>query len=518
MIIGTRVSEGADAAPGFVRAYNVRTGKVAWVFHTIPQPGEFGYDTWPKDAYQKVGGVNSWSGMSLDKKRGIVYVPTGSASYDFWGGNRKGKDLFANSVLALDAATGKRIWHFQTVHHDIWDRDLPAPPNLVTVTHDGKKVDAVAQITKSAMVFLLDRDTGKPIFPVEERPVPKSDIPGEEAWPTQPFPVKPPPFARQRFTPDQITDINKPAHDYVAGILANVRNGEPFTPPSKEGTIVLPGFDGGGEWGGAGFDPETGILYVNGKEVPCLLTMVETVPKGQKAVNLGEMTYRVNCSVCHRQDRRGDPNGTFPSLVDIGKKYARDSILKIVNAGRGFMPSFAHLDGEKKEALVDFLLNKTKPEDPHMAGMDSTALEIPFIHTGYNRLYDQNGYPAIKPPWGTLTAIDLNEGAIKWQVPLGEFPELTKKGIPKTGTPNYGGPAVTASGLIFIGASMDGYFRAFDKNTGEELWKYPLPAAGFATPSIYEVDGKEYVVIACGGGKLGKPSGDSYVAFALESK
>ena len=515
LIIGTRVSEGADAAPGFIRAYNVCTGKVAWIFHTIPQPGEFGYDTWPKDGYQKVGSVNSWAGMSLDEKRGIVYIPTGSAAYDFWGGNRIGQDLFANCVLALNAATGQRIWHFQTVHHDLWDRDLPAPPNLVTITHNGKRIDAVAQITKSAMVFLLDRDTGVPIFPVEERAVPQSDLNGEQTWPTQPFPVKPPPFARQHFTTDEITNISKESHDYVAGILSNVRTGQQFIPPSKEGTIIFPGFDGGGEWGGAGFDPQTGILYISGSVMPWILTMVETVPKGQKAANLGEMTYRINCAVCHGQQRQGDPSGTFPPLVNIAKKYKKDSILQIVNTGRGFMPSFAHLDDEQKEAVINYLLNKTQPTDPHMMGIQNTSIEIPYIHTGYNRFFDQYGYPAVKPPWGTLTAIDLNEGSITWQVPLGEFPELAKKGIPKTGTENYGGPVVTAGGLLLIGASKDGYFRAFDKKTGEELWKYQLPAGGYATPSVYEVGGKEFVVIACGGGKMGTKSGDSYVAFTL---
>ena len=276
LIIGSRVSENAGAAPGYIRAFNIKTGKLEWVFNTIPQPGEFGYETWPEDAWKEAGGANSWAGMSLDEKRGIVYVPTGSASFDFWGGNRKGENLFANCVLALDAETGERIWHFQTVHHDVWDRDLPAPPNLVTVKHNGKNIDAVAQITKSGFVFLLNRETGVPVFPVEEIPVPSSDLDGEETWPTQPVPTKPPPFSPQSLTPENITDISPESHAFAENILKNLRTGKQFIPPSKEGTIIFPGFDGGGEWGGAAFDPETSVLVVSGSILPWILTMVET--------------------------------------------------------------------------------------------------------------------------------------------------------------------------------------------------------------------------------------------------
>ena len=537
LIIGTRVSENADAAPGHVRAFNILTGKVEWVFHTIPKPGEYGYSTWPKNAYEQIGGANAWAGISLDEKRGVVYIPTGSASFDFWGGNRLGENLFANSIIALDASTGKRIWHYQTVHHDIWDRDLPAPPNLVTINHNEKIIDAVAQVTKSGYVFLFHRDTGLPLFPIEERKVPKSDLIGEEAWETQPFPLKPPPFSRQRFTENEITNISKESYEYVKSILDTIRTGEQFIPPSTQGTMYFPGFDGGAEWGGASFDIETGVLYVNANEMPWIQHMVplelgdSNLIKPKTAHDVGKKIYKANCAICHGQELQGDvkgvfphTTGTYPSLKNIDKKLSQEETIKIIEKGKGFMPSFNQFSNEKKNALLAFLYN----ENPSINNDDSnndnwleslgkelSEFKIPYTHTGYNRFYDQNGYPAVKPPWGTLNAIDLNKGEILWQVPLGEFIELTKKGIPKTGTENYGGPVTTAGGLIFIAASKDEYIRAFDKDSGEELWKHKLPAGGYATPSIYEVDNKQYIVIACGGGKMGTKPGDYYISFGL---
>jgi quinoprotein glucose dehydrogenase len=516
LIIGTRVSEGAQAAPGYIRAYDVKTGKVAWTFHTIPKPGEFGYNTWPEDAYKRIGGVNSWSGMALDEERGIVFVPTGSASYDFYGGNRKGANLFANCLLALDASTGERIWHFQTVHHDIWDRDLPSAPNLITVAHDGKKVDAVAQITKSGFVFLFDRGTGKPLFDIEERPVQQTDLKDEETWPTQPFPAAPPPFAGQKLTMENVTDISKESHDYIAGILQNVRTGEQFIPPSMQGTVIYPGFDGGGEWGGAAIDPVNGILYTNANEMAWILTMVPLDPgSAEKPMSVGQATYVANCAMCHGPDMKGDKTGTYPTLIGVGRKYPRDQIKQIVENGKNFMPSWKHLGDGRMEAVISFITGQTETVDPHTIGLDENEGIVPFTHTGYNRFFDPYGYPAMKPPWGTLNAIDLNAGKILWQVPLGEFQELTTRGIPKTGTENYGGPIATAGNLLFIGASKDEYFRAFDRHTGQELWKYKLPAGGYATPATYELNGKQYVVIACGGGKMGTKSGDMYIAFSL---
>ncbi len=516
LILGTRVSEGAIAAPGYIRAYNVKTGKVQWTFRTIPKPGEYGYDTWPKDAYLSIGGVNSWAGFSLDEERGIVFVPTGSASYDFYGGNRKGANLFANCLLALDAKTGKRIWHFQTVHHDVWDRDLPSPPNLITVVHDGKEIDAVAQVTKSGFVFVFDRETGEPLFPIEERPVQQTDLEGEETWPTQPFPLKPPPFSGQSLTTENITDISKESHDYISGILNNVRTGEQFIPPSRQGSVIYPGFDGGGEWGGSAFDPNTNLLYVNANEMAWILTMVDLNPlNSDKPLSLGESTYMANCAMCHGPDMMGDVTGTYPTLKGVTNKYKEDEIENIIVNGKNFMPGWKHLGGNRIIAVMDFIAGRQESIDPHTIGLEGNVGIVPFTHTGYNRFLDPYGYPAMKPPWGTLNAIDLNKGEIVWQVPLGEFKQLTEKGIPKTGTENYGGPVVTDGGLIFIGASKDEHFRVFDKTTGAEIWKYELPAGGYATPATYEVDGKQFVVIACGGGKMGTKTGDSYVAFSL---
>ena len=515
IIIGSRVSENAGGAPGYIRAFSIPDGKLAWTFNTIPMPGEFGSDTWPPDAWKTAGGANSWAGMSLDEARGIVFIPTGSAAFDFWGGNRKGANLFANCILALNAQTGERIWHFQTVHHDIWDRDLPAPPNLVTVTRDGKKIDAVAQITKSGFVFILDRETGEPLFPVEERVVPGSDLKDEVAWPTQPFPLIPPPFVPQLFTENEITSISTESHDYVAAILDSVRTGELFMPPSTRGTIIFPGFDGGGEWGGAGVDPKSGVLYVNANIMPWILKMVDISGENTYEAFKGKLSYDINCAVCHGTELGGDPSGTFPDLRKVQEKYTKKELLALINKGKGAMPSFKQIQEQEKDALVLYLL-EMKPEQATNPQAEDTALPlVPYTFTGYNRFLDQQGYPAVKPPWGTLSAIDLNNGIILWQVPLGEYPELSARGIPVTGTENYGGPVVTAGGLIFIGASKDEYFRAFDKDTGRELWKYKLPAGGYATPSVYEAGGKQYVVIACGGGKMGTKSGDKYVAFSL---
>lgn len=514
LIQGTSLSEGPMSAPGHIRAYDVRTGDIVWIFHTIPHPGEFGYDTWPEDAYLKTGGANAWSGLSLDKERGIVFLPTGSATFDFWGGNRKGENLFANSVLALNARTGERVWHYQVVHHDIWDRDLPAAPNLVTVTHDGKRIDAVAQITKSGHVFLLDRETGQPLFPVEERPYPESDLLGEEAWPTQPLPTKPPAFARQRFDESNITDISPEATAYVLERFRAVKSAGLFVPPSIQGTMIYPGFDGGAEWGGAGYDPTTGMLYVNSNEMPWILEMVELNPDGATS---GSGLYARYCAACHGQNREGNTDQSSPSLMDLQERFAEGVVAEQIARGKGFMPAFAFLSDEEVGALVSFLFG-----DEHAVVAETESSEMgrffagsPYGHTGYNRFFDEEGYPAVKPPWGTLNAIDLNTGDIAWTVPLGEFSELTARGIPPTGTENYGGPVVTAGGLLFIAASKDEKFRAFDKNTGAILWETQLPAGGYATPATYAVGGKQYVVVAAGGGKMGTKSGDAYMAFAL---
>lgn len=518
LILGTRVAEGpGPSAPGHIRAYNIRTGKIAWMFHTIPQPGEVGHETWPPDAWKTSGGANCWAGMSLDEQRGIVFVPTGSAAFDFWGGDRIGQNLFANCLLALDANTGKRLWHFQFVHHDVFDRDPPAPPNLLTVQRNGKSIAAVAQVTKSGHVFVFNRETGEPLFPIEERAVPKSDLQGESTWPTQPIPLKPAPFARQLLTADELTDISPESHKAALDQFVKVRPHALFMPPSREGTIIFPGFDGGAEWGGAAVDPQ-GILYVNGNELPWILTMVENKSTSGSPLSSGQQIYGQICATCHGVNRSGDPARAFPSLEKIGEKLKKADIVKLLDTGRGMMPSVAFLSTEQKEAVAGFLLGEIPTSraggQPAPSGEDIVIKE-PYTHTGYNRWLDANGYPAVKPPWGTLNAIDLNTGEYVWRTRLGELPELTARGIPPTGTENYGGPVVTAGGLVFIAATKDEMFRAFDQKTGKVLWQTKLPAAGYATPSTYTINGQQFVVIACGGGKCGTKSGDSYVAFAL---
>ena len=515
LILGTVVSEGPGAsAPGHVRAYDVRTGKIAWIFHTIPHPGEFGYDTWPSDAWMRMGGANAWSGISVDEARGLVFLPTGSAAFDFWGGNREGANLFANSVLVLKAATGERVWHYQLVHHDLWDRDLPAAPNLVRVTREGKKVDAVAQITKSGHVFLFERETGRPLFPIDERPAPPSDLQEEQAWPTQGLPLQPPAFARQRLTEADLSDLDPESHKDLVERFRKVRSAGQWVPPSREGTVIFPGFDGGGEWGGAAFDEESGLLYVNANEMPWVLTMV-AIDREKESTDAarGRLTYQQNCVVCHGVDQKGDPQGQYPGLVGLAQKRSRDEVDRVIAGGKGVMPSFGMLSARQREELVAFLFGD--PPKPVAPGDDPPDYSVPYTHTGYNRFLDKNGYPAVKPPWGTLNAIDLSAGTIRWTKALGEFPELTKRGIPLTGTENYGGPVVTAGGLLFIAATRDEKFRAFDKTTGELLFETALPAGGYATPSTYSVGGKQFVVVACGGGKMGTKSGDAYVAFAL---
>jgi quinoprotein glucose dehydrogenase len=516
IIMPVRVAEESDAAPGDIRAFNVITGKLAWTFHTIPYPGEFGYETFPKEAHTNidVGGANNWAGMAIDRKRGIVYIPTGSASYDFYGGKRTGQNLFSNCILALDAQTGKRLWHYQTTHHDLWDRDLPAPPNLVTINHNGKKIDAVAQVTKQGYVYIFDRVTGTPLFPITEVSVPASNLNGEHAWPTQPIPSKPAPFARQSYMLTE-KDVSPyaPDRDTLIARLKNYKT-QLYAPPSKEGTVIFPGYDGGAEWGGAAVDPD-GIMYVNSNEMAWVLNMVEK-PKVDPTAHLptGERIYINYCASCHGKDLKGNAKSGYPTLININQRRDKAFVSNIITTGKGMMPGSTTLKSAEKQALVEYLFGEEKKEasnDPFF----SIKPYLPYGGTGYNKFLDANGLPAITPPWGTLNAIDLNTGEYVWKIPFGETESLKAKGYPTTGSENYGGPVVTATGLLFIAATKDGMFRAYDKKSGKIVWETKLPAAGFATPSTYLVNGKQYIVIACGGTKLGTPKGNKYVAFSL---
>jgi glucose dehydrogenase len=437
MILGGRVGEGLPTSPGDVRAYDVRTGALRWSFHTIPHPGEAGYSTWPEKAWEYGGGANSWPGMALDEARGVVYVPTGSAASDFYGADRLGDDLFANSLLALDAATGKRLWHFQVVRHDVWDRDLPSPPTLVTIRRGGRAIDAVAQATKHGFLFVFDRDTGEPLFPIDYTQFPGSNVPGEVTNPLQPIPSRPAPFSRQLLTADLLSNRTPAVHQWALEQFKTFRSEGQFVPLGiDKPTVVFPGFDGGAEWGGQAFDPETGLYYVNANDLAWT---------GSLQPNAG---------------------------------------------GRFVGPA---------------------------TGSGHPLINNAFRFTGYKKFLDADDYPAVAPPWGTLSAIDVNTGEYAWKIPLGEYPELVRQGLTNTGSENYGGPIVTAGGLVFIAATNhDRKMRAFDKTTGALLWEATMPSSGNATPATYEVNGRQYLVVAAGGGKsrTGGPGG-VYVAFAL---
>jgi len=530
LIQGTRVHEGPGASPGHIRAYDLNTGSLVWKFNTIPQPGEYGYNTWPKDAWKYIGGVNSWAGMTLDEETGIVFIPTGSASYDFYGGNRKGKNLFANCLIAINAQNGERIWHFQFVHHDLWDRDLPAPPNLVTVNKNGKSIKAIAQITKSGHVFVFDRKTGEHIFPVEEFPFPSSELENEESWPTQPLPTKIPPFARQEFTRDMINDMfpnskallawtpnqkEKVLDKTLKEVWETLNSEGQFIPPSdKIRTITFPGLDGGAEWGGAAYDPNSGWLYVNSNEMPwvSIANRIEKL-ENNTIKKYGKSIYLQQCARCHGSELDGMSN--ISDLQNLKKRYKKLELSSIIQKGKGSMMPLPQISDTQIKALTAYLLEDESIQINMSSYEDLDPNVLLYSINYFGRFMDENGYPAVKPPWGTLNAIDLNKGEIVWQVPLGEYEELSNQGFSKTGTENYGGPILTEGDLIFIGATNDEYFRAFDKKTGEEIWKTKLPAGGYATPITYEIEGKQYIVIACGGGKMGTKSGDSYMAFAL---
>lgn len=517
LIIGSNMSETRGGAPGDIRALDVHTGKIRWTFHTIPHPGEFGYETWPKDAWTYAGSANNWVGMAVDQKRGMVFVPTGSASSDFFGYDRHGDNLFANSVVALKAATGERVWHFQAIKHDIWDRDFDSPPTLVTFKRDGKTIDAVAQTSKQGYLYLLERDTGKPLFPIESRRYPASTIPGELASETQGLPTKPAPLARQRLTEELLTNRTPQAHQFALDKLRTLRSDGQFLPLAVgQNTVLMPGFDGGAEWGGSAFDPETGLIYVNVNDIPWYTSLVKNEP-GASASKL----YLTNCASCHKENMSGEAP-TIPSLVALRGGRQASAVAGVIQTGAGRMPGFPQLTPGQRIGLAEYVLGGPDKELPGGAGASDV---VPYRMTGYNKFLDGDGYPGVVPPWGSLNAINLSTGDYAWKIPLGEYPELVAKGMKDTGSENYGGPVVTAGGLVFIGATIfDRKFRAFDKGTGQLLWETELPQSGNATPITYQVNGRQYVLIYASG--LGRRGGDrgsdkntttnaTYVAFAL---
>ena len=520
IIMPLRVSEGLGAAPGYVMAFDVVHGDVRWVFRTLPLPGDAGFETWEDPNYyekERIGGANNWAGMAVDVENNMLFVPTGSMSPDFYGGSRKGKNLYANSLLALEASSGKLLWHYQFTHHDIWDRDLPAPPNLITVDQGSEKIKAVVQITKQGYVFAFDRFKGTPLFAIEERPVPPSSLEGEKAWPTQPFPVKPKPFARQSV--DITEEHVSPYAENAEALKATLQQMDKrvYGPPSLEPVLLLPGYDGGAEWGGAGADPENGILYVNSNEMPRLLQMAKDSVGDDIVGSRGQQLYTQYCAVCHQPNRQGLEASGFPSLVGLAERLPKKEALQVIKNGKGMMVGFPQISDGDMESLMAFLYEDENQKEVTQEELETGMPGLPYRHLGYKKFLDSNGFPAIDPPWGTLHAIDMNSGDYLWSKTLGTTPEL--EGIAKepTGCENYGGPVITKNGLLFIAATKDGFFRAFDRHTGEILWEYKLPAPAFATPAMYEVNGKQYIALACGGEKLDTPKGNKIIAFALEN-
>jgi quinoprotein glucose dehydrogenase len=514
LIVASRVNETYDASPGHIRAYDVMTGEMKWIFHTIPAGGEPGHDTWKWVTGETYGGANAWGGLTIDEQRGWVFAATGSATDDFYGGFRKGANLFANCVIALDAATGERKWHYQTVRHDLWDYDNPPAPILVTLRTATTTRDAIVQLTKMGFIFVLDRDTGEPLFPVQEVPVPQSTVPGEQAWPGQLMPVTPRPLVRQSLSEADLTNITPESHAYALQQFRQYLSGSIYTPPSLQGTITIPGHLGGAEWHGGSFDPVLNTLYVNVNEAPTinrLRPVHDTEGEALNPAQLGQRLFERSCASCHGINRQGTPTQA-PPLVNVSG--TTEEIEKVIAQGRNAMPGFRQFQPRELRALSTYL--KTARRDAPTTPPSTNTMAPRFTIDGYPLFLDQNGVPAIAPPWGTLNAVDLITGDLIWKVPLGEYPQLVAKGVRNTGSLNFGGAVATAGGLIFIAATADEKIRAFEKASGRVLWEYALPAGGYATPSVYMIDGRQYVAIAAGGsGKNATKSGDSIIAFAL---
>lgn len=501
-------------APANVSGFDAITGKRKWIFNVIPHPGEEGYETWGDKNFWKNGaGVNVWGGLSVDIQNGIVFFSTGQPKDDFSRPGNEGAQLYGNSIVALNASTGKKIWHYQTLHHDLWDLDLPCAPVLADLYNNGKKIPGVVQLSKTGNVFMFNRLTGELLSKVEERPVPASSLPGEYSFPTQPYVTWPEPFARQVITGNDLTTLTPAKHEEALKIFSNSDTAW-MAPPSVRGSIYY-GIHGGAEWGGGSYDPGTDRIYVNANELAWHIIMRDINAQGNENKDLpispGKKVFLKNgCVSCHGANREG--MGAIPKLTGLNQKYSRLQLVEIIHSGRGAMPAFSQIPKDDIELLCDYLLDIGTGSQK----INNKEKKPVYRSLGYNKFLDKDGYPATKPPYGTLNAINLKTGKIDWKVPLGEYPELTAQGIPVTGTENFGGSIVTKGGLIFIGASRDQKFRAFDKETGKILWETTLPYGGYATPSTYYVKGKQYIIIpATGGGKLGTQTGDAYVAFCL---
>jgi quinoprotein glucose dehydrogenase len=526
LILGSATNEEYTSGPGDIRAYDVRTGRLAWSFHTIPHPGEAGHETWPKDAWKSVGGANDWSGMALDVKRGIVYIPTASPKYNFYGANRPGANLYGDCLLALNARTGKLIWYYQMIHHDIWDYDNDATPMLTTVLHNGKKVDVVAQAGKVGFLWVFNRETGEPLWPIDERPVLKSDMPGEETWPTQPFPSKPPPFARQSFTANDLSPFLEPAErEQIKSEMLSAHNEGLFTPPGLGNTVEMPGNNGGANWGGTTTNPSTGELYVVSKDLPAMLKLelASEVSRAGSLEQQGRSIFRANCSLCHGTNREGKPPA-IPSLVDVQARLSDDQIQSVVQHGKGPMPAFSQISATEITSLLAYLEHPelAPASAPDVAAAAPVDPKTAHYKSSFGFMFAKSGLPVITPPWTSLTAYDLNAGTIRWQVPLGVVPELAARGFTNTGSqfPKVS-PVLTAGGLIFTG-TRDRKVRAIDSASGKVLWEAEVDAALEGMPSVYEVQGREFVVF-CAAAQASTythpasqaPIPGAYIAFAL---
>ena len=524
IILGSATGEGYGDPPGDLRAYDVLTGNLVWTFHTVPHPGEFGYDTWPKDAWKYIGGVNAWGEISIDEKRGIAYFPLGSPTYDLYGADRKGQGLYGDCILALDARTGKRLWHYQLVHHDLWDYDPTTAPKLMTVRHNGKPLDIVTQATKFGFLYVFNRVTGEPVWPIEERPVPKSDVPGEESWPTQPFPTKPPPYSRQKLTPEDVNPyVDDAERARLREQIAKAHNDGLFTPQSVgRETIETPGQLGGTNWAGTAADPQTGMLYVRAVDAPSSATLSERtavrIPANATPEQRGFAVFHQQCATCHGAEP--------PKNVDESR------IRTVVRKGQAEMPAFSAegLPEQNLDGIVAYFANP-KAGAPARGGNNPPpppGRQAVYFGQFGALMHASNGLPIIGPPWSELVAYDLNEGTIKWRVPLGTVSSLAAKGIKDTGSyrPTRNGPVVTAGGLIFMATASDRMVRAYDKETGKVLWEREVDANPDGIPAVYETGGRQYVAFFAGVGrsyngiawKAGKPEGQGYYVFALPKK